>query len=683
VAAARVPARPRRDRSPLVAALAIVVVTSAAYAKSFDGVLVFDDEPAIASNPHIRRLWPLTESLSAPPDTTVSGRPIVSLSLAINYALAPADARDLFSAPAAAPPAVVDALGRNLYGYHLFNLSIHVAAALLLFGIVRRTLQTERMRARFGDAVTPLALAIAMLWAVHPLQTASVTYVVQRAESLMGLFYLLTLYCAIRAAQSGGDGAANGERRTAPNDERRTPNAERRTAPNDERRTTNHERRRAIPWWSVGAVAACALGMATKESMATAPLIVALWDFVFASDRASRRRLYLALASTWVVLGVLVAGGHRAHSVGFGFAEWPWPRYLLAQTGVVLHYLRLAVLPSPLVLDYEWPAARPIALVALQAVTVVALAGLTVWSVLRRSPIGFAGAWFFTILAPTSSVIPIATEVAADHRMYLPLAAVAALVVLGAFAALRGRFHAVAGLLLLSAAATFAVMTDARNREYQSVEAIWMDTVQKQPSNARAHTNYATALLLRGEYAAAEPHLREAVALRPDFAEAQADLGVALCARGAFEEGIAHIRQATAIRPDYAAAHRDLGEAHAASGNLAAAAQSFEKALDLSPNDVFLLNRLAWILATARDDGLRNGQRGVRLAEKAASLSARQDVDALDTLAAASAEVDRFDAAIAAGEEALALARRRPGRADVPDLERRLAMYRARTKIRE
>src|SRR5262249_8153069 len=154
-------------------------------------------------------------------------------------------------------------------------------------------------------------------------------------------------------------------------------------------------------------------------------------------------------------------------------------------------------------------------------------------------------------------------------------------------------------------------------------------------------------------------HLRAAVAAKPDFAEAQASLGVALCARGRFDEGIAHLQRAIAVQPDYRAAHRDLGEAYAASGNLAAAARAFEKAVTLSPGDVFLLTRAGWLRATAREDAVRNGAEGVRLADRAVRLSARGDVDALDALAAAYAEVDRFDAAAAAAEEALALARRR------------------------
>jgi protein O-mannosyl-transferase len=613
----------------LLAAFAIVVIASLAYASSFTGVLVFDDEPAIAANPHIHHLWPLTEAMSAPRDTTLSGRPVASLSFAINDALTP-----------------------DLWGYHAGNLFIHLLAALVLFGIVRRTLRTPRMRERFGGAADVLALCIALLWAVHPLQTGSITYVVQRAESLMGLFYLLTLYCAIRTRA-------------------------------DDDRSTFVVRRSSFVW-AAGAVTACALGMATKESMATAPLMVIAWDFLFAQDEVARRRgLYAGLASTWVILAALVAGGHRAHAVGFSFPAWPWWTYLITQTQVIVHYLRLAIVPWPLVLDYAWPPARSIASAAPQLFIIAALAAASVWAFIRRLPLGFAGIWFFGILAPTSSVVPIVTEVAAEHRMYLPLAAVVSVVVLAAFAAAPKAVRGALVVALSAMIALAAIGTDARNRDYRSLEGIWLDTVQKRPANPRARANYASALILRGEYAAAESHLRIAVAAQPDLAEAQADLGVALAARDAFDEGIAHLQRAIAIQPDYVAAHRNLGEAYAASGQFGAAARAFEKALELDPDDVFALKRRSWILATARDEGVRDGAQAVALAARAVRLTGRRDADALDTLAAAYAEVGRFDAAIETGEEALARAQQSSDRAKIAELEERLALYRAGQKIRE
>ena len=219
--------------SPAVCAALIVVTGLIAYRGSFAGVLVFDDIPAIARNPNLRSLTPLSRVLSAPTEVTIAGRPVVSVSLAINHALAPPDVRDVFEPPGpGAPPESADRYARNLWGYHALNLAIHLMAGLALFGVVRRSMMAMNVRveaapartvaggrakrgskARSGDSRSPRppqfaapALVVALLWVVHPLQTGSVTYIVQRAESLMGLFFLLTIYCAIRAREHAGRG---------------------------------------------------------------------------------------------------------------------------------------------------------------------------------------------------------------------------------------------------------------------------------------------------------------------------------------------------------------------------------------------------------------------------------------------------------------------------------------------
>jgi len=157
-----------------------------AYHNSLHGAFVFDDEVAILTNPSIRQFWPLWSVLSAPAGTVVSRRPIVNVSFAINYALG----------------------GLNVWGYHVVNAGIHILAALALYGIVRRTLRRPGLRERYGEGTAWLALAVALVWVVHPLQTESVNYTTQRTELLMGLFFLLTLYCVIRGAESSSRATA-------------------------------------------------------------------------------------------------------------------------------------------------------------------------------------------------------------------------------------------------------------------------------------------------------------------------------------------------------------------------------------------------------------------------------------------------------------------------------------------
>lgn len=618
--------QPRRTLPATAAVLLITLASLAAYSNSFDGIFVLDDEPAIERNVHVQRVWPLTESMSAPKDSTLAGRPVASLSFALDYSLAG---------------------GHSPSRYHTTNLAIHIAAALLLFGVVRRTLATDRLRPYVASAATPLATAVALLWVLHPVQTSAVTYIVQRVESLMGLWYLGTLYCAIRAL----DGA------------------------------------RAMPW-GIASVGCCALGMGTKEVMATAPLMVVLWDWTFAPDRIrGRRPLYIALASSWLILGVLIAGGPRSFSVGFGFQDWPWWRYLFTQAGVVVHYLRLAIAPWPLVLDYEWPASDLAAAVA-PGLLIVALVAGTAWAVVRRSPLGVLGAWFFVILAPTSSVLPIITEVAAEHRLYLPLAAPVAAVVLGVFALARryaaGRGLAVVGYAGVAAlAVTFGGLTYARNADYANYDRIWSQTIAERPRNTRALNNYATSLMAQRRFDEAERHLRLAVEEKPAFAEAQANLGVSLCAQGKCAEGIPRLRRAIELKPDYAGAYRNLAEAFGAQGQMADALDNYTRALALLPDDVGLLNRAAWILATTRDERLRNGARARECAERAVRLTGRRDAVSLDSLAASLAELGDFAGASAVAAEALNAARVSGNAGMLPELQDRLELYRRGQKFRD
>jgi protein O-mannosyl-transferase len=342
------------------------------YWNSFSGPFVLDDVGSIVENRHIREWWRLGGLLMPERELPVAGRPLVNVSFAINYALGGLDVR----------------------GYHAWNVAVHIGCALLVFGIVRRTLRLGSLDAWLGGRSLDLAFAIALLWALHPLNTEAVDYVTQRTETMMGLFYLLTMYASVRAARSAS-------------------------------------------WkgWPIVAVASCVAGMACKESMVTAPAMLVLYDrvFIFKSMKdaiRARWRLYGGLAASWVVLALLLVSGPRIHSAGFSAGVSPWT-YLLNQTVMMVRYLRLAVWPNSLVVNYGWPLPLTLADVVPQALMVVALLGATIAALIRRPPLGFLGASFFITLAPTSSVVPIATEVGAERRMYLPLIPLVVLAVVG------------------------------------------------------------------------------------------------------------------------------------------------------------------------------------------------------------------------------------------------------------
>jgi len=542
-----------------------VLAALAAYHNSFSGPFVFDDLASITDNPTIRHLG---SAWSPPVDSTAGGRPLLNLTFAINYALG----------------------GLNVWGYHVFNLLVHTLAGLTLFGIVRRTLasrlatrgsEISNLRFEISADATPVAAAVAVLWVVHPLQTEAVTYISQRAESLMGLFYLLTLYCFVR----GVEGAQTS------NAERRTPNAESPTT-NYELPTT--ERRRLSGYssslWILASVGACLLGMATKEVMVSAPLMVLLYDRTFIAGTfreawRQRRRLYLSLASTWILLGYLVVGTRgRNGTAGFGL-NVGWWSYALTQFRAIVHYLRLSLWPGPLVFYYGTGLATRAAEIVPYAAIVLLLSIGTAVALWRRPAVGFLGCWFFAILAPSSSIVPVATETMAEHRMYLPLAAVI-LLVLSFLCQLIGRraVYAGAGLAVL-----LTMLTLHRNEVYQSDIGLWKDTVAKCPDNERAFYNLGCSLekepAQRPEAIAA---YEAALRINSDLAEAHNNLGSALLKMpGRATDAIVQYEAAIRINPDYTQAHFNLGNAlRDMPGRLPDAVAQYEAALRINPVSV-------------------------------------------------------------------------------------------------
>jgi tetratricopeptide (TPR) repeat protein len=548
----------------LLCAATIAAAAIAAYSNSFAGPFVFDDPFAIASNPTIRHLWPPWAPLLPPHGRglTVEGRPLLNLSLALDYAVS----------------------GTRVWSYHATNLLIHILAGLTLLGIVRRTL--SRWKDTFPDPW--FAGLIALIWTLHPLQTESVTYIIQRAESLMGLFYLLTLYLFIRSTQGV-----------------RPPEVKNRGFFTSGGLTPSG-------CFQIFSVAACICCMGTKEVAATLPIAVLLYDrtFIagsFAAAWRRRRRLYLALASTWLILGLLVLGsGNRGGTVGFGIGVSPWA-YALTQCDAITRYLRLAVWPHPLVFDYGAAWVKHPADVLPQALIVAALVlggilcqGVRPPEVKNRgfftsggltpsgsSALGYAIAWFLLILAPTS-LIPGDRQTMAEHRMYLPLASVVAAILCGAWI-LAGKWRRARPIAFGCIAAGIALGclggTHRRNRDYSSAVALYGDTVAKRPDNALARYNLGMALAAAGRPGEAAAQFEATLRLVPEFPQAEFNLGNALAASGRPADAIAHFETAVRINPNYAEAHYALGCALLQAGRRAEARWHFNAAWLIRPDD--------------------------------------------------------------------------------------------------
>jgi tetratricopeptide (TPR) repeat protein len=276
-------------------------------------------------------------------------------------------------------------------------------------------------------------------------------------------------------------------------------------------------------------------------------------------------------------------------TAGFEFTGDTPARYALAQPAVILHYIRLAFWPRPLCLDYGWTHGGSTAQMlgsALPALIVVCgLVGATVWAICHNSALGFLGAWFFLILAPTSSFVPLADPIF-EHRMYLPLASVVTIAVLGT-CVLSGRLHSgqlLGRILGVSVVLMLMGLTVRRNLDYASELSIWLDTVNKRPNNARAHNNLAAALGQAGSVEEAIRHYEQALRIKPDYAEAHNNLGVALGGLGKFEDAIGHFEHALHVAPDYAEAHYNLGLALEQTGKVQEAIEQYTQALRIKPD---------------------------------------------------------------------------------------------------
>lgn len=503
------------------------------YANSLRAPFLFDDVGSVVDNPTIHQLsW---TALTTPKNETVTGRPLINLSLAINYAIS----------------------GPTVAGYRATNIALHGLASLVLLGVVRRTLRSTRLINRFSRDADVLAWLIALLWALHPLNTETVVLIAQRAELLCALFYLLTLYGFLRGAQP-------------------TPASRR---------------------WLIASVAACACGMASKEVMATAPLMVLLLDRTFVAGTFTagwkqRRLYYVALASTWLLLAA-VALRARSGSAGLGLGVTPW-QYLLKQAEALVLYLKLSIWPHPLVLDYGSALPASWSEVWWQGTLVFGLFLATVWALVRHPMLGFLGASFFLILAPSSSIIPVVTQTMAEHRMYLPLAVILAYVAAAGYILIGSR----AQWVVIGATAGFAILTPLRNRDYRDVVTIWKDTVEKCPQNARAHNNLALELVRLGRVAEAQAHFAQAIELQPTYASPHYNWGVSLLAQQQLDEAITHLEQTLRLDPKHLDAQLNLGNALMQKSRFAEAVVHYQAVLRIQPTAIDATYNLGLALAS-------------------------------------------------------------------------------------
>jgi protein O-mannosyl-transferase len=562
-------ARPLRTRNSwathllhLSASIALGGTVWVVYSRAADAPFIFDDIGSVVRNGSIVKLWPLVSSTNQPgplnprKGISTAGRPLVNLTFAIDYSLCQLDPRC----------------------YRVFNIVVHVCSAVLLGAIVGRTLRLPYFNARFGIASEPLSWIVAVLWALHPLQTETVVYITQRTELLVGFFYLGTMYCSLRYLTAASRAARN--------------------------------------VWLVLAAMACILGMASKEVMVSAPVMVLLFErtFLRRTFREAAQNswpLYMAFLFGYGLLLYLNIDGPRTSSAGF-HSDVPAIYWWLTQTKVLVLYLKLAIWPWPLLIHYEMPYLTSVADAWRWLLPVILLAAATMILLWRRAAIGFLGAWIFAILSPTL-LVPIITEVAAERRMYLPLAALVTAAVAGGFVLIDWlriskvglsvwRNSALSSIALVTVTAiaiaiTYSIIDAHRLADYRDEVALWSETLAYEPGDYLVHNNLGLAWFNAGDTQKAMDHYREAARLNPDDAEAYNNMGNAFVAQNKLQAAIEFYLRAIAVASDYADAHNNLGNAFSQTGQIQKAIKQYQAALRLDPGLAVTHHNLGNLLA--------------------------------------------------------------------------------------
>src|SRR5437773_1581127 len=655
--------------------LLLAVVTILAYRPAWNGGFLWDDDAYVTNNElltapdGLRRIWFSFDSPS-------QYFPLVYTTFRIERAL----------------------WGLNPAGYHVVNVLLHVANALLVWRLL------ARLR-------VPGAWLAGAIFALHPVQVESVAWITERKNVLMGFFFLLTLLTWVEFL---------------------------------EQQTTRRWRLYLL------ALILYALALLSKTTACTLPaaLLLILW---LQKRPINKERLvqvvpFLILG---IAMGLLTVWWERYHQGTRGplFALSPIERILIASRAVWFYlgklfwpsnltfiYPRWMISPTHL-LDYAWLAAG---------------GGLCAATALARKYVGrsleVAALFFVATLSPVISFIMLYTfryTFVADHYQYLasigPIALASAGVATLAAAFKESRhFIFGAGICLL---AVLGMLTWRQSTMYADIEALWRTTIARNPDCWMAHNNLGivlvqkseideaiahyrktlemspdfadadynlgNALLQKGEIDAAILHCQRAVAIQPNDPEAQVALGNALFQKGLIDESIVHYQKALAIRPyyvtahynlssaflkkgeidetifhcqaalsiqpEYADAHTILASAFLQKGEIGNAIEQYKKTLEIAPRSVPALNNLAWILATYSDPAFRDGTKALELAQRANEFSGRNNPIILRTLAAAHANVGQFSAAVEVGQLALSLTDRQSPLASA--LQRELAGY--------
>jgi tetratricopeptide (TPR) repeat protein len=518
-------------REALILAIMAVVVFYI-YSNTLRSPFVLDDLNSIKFNTHIRITgFDLEDIIQAGSDSPLTNRPVAYVSFALNYYF-----HQL-----------------NVAGFHIANILIHIVCGILLFYFTKTTLHTPVLQ-NSSEKYAWVPLLTALIWLVHPIQTQSVTYVVQRMNSLASMFYVLSILLYARGRQSEKD----------------------------------------FPRYAcfTGCVLSGLLALGSKEVAVTLPVFLFLYEWYFYQDlnREWLKRRVLPIFGIMAVL-LLVALFYLDFQPlekilnSYAGRNFTMPQRVLTEFRIVVFYLSLILFPHPsrLNLEHHFPVSQSLVEPITTVLAIGIITGLLVMAFFiakRQRLLSFCILWYLGNLVLESSIIGL--ELVFEHRNYLP----SMLIILMLMMLLHryGRIRWVTIGFPVVIALVCCVYTVNRNNIWRNELSLWQDCAAKSPQKARPHNNLAVALVRQGKIKEAISNYHRALQIKPDYAEAHFNLATALRRQGKLNQAVHHYREMIRIKPDYSGAHNNLGAVLQEQGRIDEAISHYSEALRLRPD---------------------------------------------------------------------------------------------------
>ena len=540
--------------NPWVVTAMISTLAVAIYSNIYNAPFVFDDIPRIVDEEHIKNNYYFTSILDQ-----LSPRYLPTLSLALNYRLG----------------------GLDVFGYHLFNVLIHIVNGIIVYFLARTLfglllplssnwgIKSHGRRVSPGQSASLPALFAALVFVAHPLQTQAVTYTIQRIASMAALFYLGAVLFYLRgriSSRSHPEGAAGS---------------------------------RLVSWsWYLFSILSAALAIVCKGNAATLPAALLLTEYLCfeRSWRCWKRKLpvFTIMFLLWGLYVLFVYDVYRGGGLPENFLEdvtaktaetkhverW---RYLYTQFNVITIYIRLLFLPIGQKLDdlYFFKKGFFDGLTPLALAFLGGIISTGVWASRKHPVMTLSVLWFFLTLSIESSIIPI-SDAAFEHRLYLPMFGFALCLPYIVFSLLSPR-QKTALIIMVLVVAGLGTGTYLRNGIWTDDAVLWADCAAKAPHNFRAFYNLGEALGKQGKHEQAVTAYQEALTLNPRYIRSYLNLGKTLVDADRNEDAVTVYRRGLEVNPEYVKIINNLGSVLATMGRTEEAVSLYRRAIEIDP----------------------------------------------------------------------------------------------------